>query len=134
MKLLFAFAFLLLTHVSYAQIKLENILSDVIELNEDLLNEVYIYDETSETMNYQMFFIDEGSFSVFTHFKSSEDIFDEAFKQLQLSGVIEQILELGVNRIKFLIKNESTGDVFVSRLLDLTTNKIVELPVKTNLF
>ena len=121
MKIIFTFALMLITHFSYGQLQLdsEKIYSDVKQLNKGSIYEVYKYDEATNALYYQMFFPDEESFTAFTHFKSVESIFDEAFSKLETSGTLEKIVSLGVNDLKLVIRNENNGNVFISKLLSL---------------
>ena len=121
MKLFYTFALILITNFSYAQLQFnsDKIYNNVKELNDGSIYEVYKYDKDNNALHYQMFFPDEESFSAFTHFKSVESIFEEAFRKLDSSGTLEQVVSLGVNDLKLIIRNEKNGDVFVSKLLSL---------------
>ena len=114
---------MIFTHFSYAQIKTEKIYSDIGELNKDYINEVYKYDKSTNTLHYQMYFIDEESFKVYTHFNSVETIFEDTFNKLNSTGILNRVITLGVVDIKLLIKSKTTGDVLVSKLLNLGVAK-----------
>ncbi len=124
MKLFFVLVFMILSHFSFAQIKAEKINSDVEELNKGLIHDVYRYDEATNTIYYQMYFLDEESFGVYTHFNSVESIFQNTFKKLNSKGVLERVNALGVVNVGFLIKSETTGDILGSKLLNLGVAKV----------
>lgn len=113
----------MISHISYAQIKSEKILIDIEELNKDLIHNTYKYVESTNTLHYQMFFLDKESFNTFTHFKTSETIFQDAFNKLNTTGILEKLMDLGVVDLKLLIKSESTGEILVSKLLNLGVAK-----------
>lgn len=123
MKLFFILVFIMLTHFSFAQIKSEKIFNDVEVLNNNLIHDVYKYDESTNTLHYQMYFSDKSSFKAFTHFKSVETIFQDTFNKLNSTGILEIITALGIVDVKLLIKSESTGNVLVSKLLNLGVAK-----------
>ena len=96
-------------------------------MNEGSINEVYKYDESTKTIHYQMYFSDSESFKVYTHFKSVENIFHDTFNKLNSTGILKKVFSLGVVDVKLVIKNETTGDVLESKLLNLGVAKASSL-------
>jgi hypothetical protein len=121
MKIFFVFALILIANFSYAQLQVDTqkIHESVKELNHSSIHEIYKYDESNNALHYQMYFPDEESFTAFTHFKSVESIFDDAIKKIGTSEDFDKIISLGVDKLKILIRDEKSGDVFVSRVLSL---------------
>ena len=119
MKLFFVFSIVLISQFSFAQIKSEKIFKDLEEMNKGSINEVYKYDKFTKTIHYQMYFSDNESFKVYTHFKSVETIFQDTFIKLNSTGVLKKVISLGVVDVKLVIKNKNTGDILESKLLNL---------------
>ena len=119
MKLFFVLAFMILSHFSHAQLQLRSIEDDVMEMNEGLNTEIYKYDINNNSLNYHIFFSDAESFKVYIHFNSAESIFDNKLTEMNSSGLLDQIIELGIREIKFLIKSEESGSILVSKNLVL---------------
>ena len=85
------------------------------ELNEGLNTPVYKYNIDSNSIHYNIYFSDLESFNVYSHFKSAETIFDNKLIEINSSGLLDKIIELGISEIRFLIKSEETGFILVSK-------------------
>ena len=85
------------------------------EMNEGLNTLVYKYDSSNNSINYHIFFYDAESFNVYNRFNSAETIFDNKLKEMNISGLLDRIIELGIEEIVFLIKSEESGSILVTK-------------------
>ncbi len=124
MKLFLVVGFMLLANISYSQFNINHIKDSIDKLNEDSKIGLYQYDIVTNSLNYQIFFTDNESFDVFTHFKSADSIFDESIKELKLKGTISKMKNLGVGNINLVIKSEDSGKVIETKSLSLLKGKV----------
>lgn len=119
MKYILSILLLVLSNISFAQNNFTNINDEVEVLDSVSAYNTYIYNDISNTLDYNMYFFDTESFLIFTHFKSIDEIFEDKLENLHSSGVISKLISLGIKDVTLHIKNEKSGDILTSRVLDL---------------
>jgi hypothetical protein len=104
-------------HFSYAQLDLQSISACVAAIDKVEDNVMVEYDETSNSVHFYMHFYDAESFSVFSHFKSTDEIFHDSLLKLNKTGRLDEIIDLGVSNIVLAIRSEQTGNILASKEL-----------------
>lgn len=120
MKLFYVLILILIfSESTFAQPDNNRFNEDIINMSFELQKLNLKFDEANNAVHYNMFFYDAESFKVYTHFNSTETLFDKKLIEFNSSGVLDRIIALGIGEIVFSIKSESTGEVLYTENLKL---------------